>query len=334
MLTTDSAQLQNLIDKDQIRKLPIRCAAAVDRKQRSSWQECFTEEARITMPFANHAGRDGLAECGHAALSPFEVTDHLYGSIQITVTAEGQASGRTNFIAACTHSRSDLNRNFDECDSYTWKFAKVDDQWLISKMDLDVTWTRGHDDTGLVGKASSAAHAPGPYPRCRHRPRSDPMGLYDYVHVSTSKTSNNGLCMAFGRNSRCRPPQACRRWTRRSARLGPRSMGAVRGNQTCRQAMRSTSPPSRVLVHSVSTIESAPWRSANEQTSSWCELGLEHGAAQRSRRPVILATHTGNIHIVLINGEFVRRDGLLTIPTEDARREVLERAAASAARIR
>lgn len=182
MLTTDSAQLQNLIDKDQIRELLFRYAAAVDRKQWSSWQECFTEAARITMPFANHVGRDGLAEWGRAALSTFEVTEHLYGNIQITMTAEGQASGRTNFIAACTHSRSDLNRHFDEGGSYTWEFAKVDDQWLISKLDLDVTWTRGHDDTGLAGQASAAAHAPVPAPAAATDREQILWALDDYAH--------------------------------------------------------------------------------------------------------------------------------------------------------
>lgn len=49
---------------------------------------------------------------------------------------------------------------------------------------------------------------------------------------------------------------------------------------------------------------------------------------------VILAAHPGNIHTVLINGEFVKRDGRLTTVTENAREGLLERAAASAARIR
>jgi hypothetical protein len=86
-------------------------------------------------------------------LSPFEVTEHLYGNIQVSVHGD-HATGRTNFWAACTHSRADLARHFDEGGSYTWEFVRGPRGWLISRLDLDVTWTAGSDEAGLAGPSS------------------------------------------------------------------------------------------------------------------------------------------------------------------------------------
>ncbi|MEO3826404.1 nuclear transport factor 2 family protein [Actinomadura sp. B10D3] len=146
----DIHRLQNLLDKDEIRELLFRYAEYVDRKQFADWAACFTEDVRITMPFASHEGQEGLEEWGRNGLSHYEVTEHLYGNIQIVVNGD-HATGRSNFWAACTNSRADLTRHFDEGGSYTWEFERGAQGWRISRLDLDVTWTTGDDETGLSG---------------------------------------------------------------------------------------------------------------------------------------------------------------------------------------
>lgn len=153
MTTTESSldpRLLTLLDKDEIRELLFRFAEAADRKLWQTWEDCFTEDAYVSMPFATHEGRDGLKTWAEAALAPFETTEHLYGNIQISIDGD-TATGRNNFWAACTQSRSDLARHFDEGGSYSWQFARTESGWRISRLDLDVTWTAGADEAGLSG---------------------------------------------------------------------------------------------------------------------------------------------------------------------------------------
>ena len=144
------ARLRNLIDKDDIRELLFRFAEAVDTKRWQVWADCYTDDAIVRMPFASHDGREGLAAWGEGALAPFEVTEHLYGNIQIVVDGD-TATGRTNFWAACLYSRDDLGKHFDEGGSYAWEFRRTDAGWRIARLDLDVMWTVGADETGLSG---------------------------------------------------------------------------------------------------------------------------------------------------------------------------------------
>lgn len=143
-------RIKELIDKDDLRELLFRYAECVDKKKWPEWEDCFAENAQVVMPFASHSGRAGLAEWGKAALAPFEITEHLYGNIQVRIDGD-QATGRCNFWGAHTHSRKDISRHFDEGGSYSYQFVRTKAGWRISRLDLDITWKTGDDNTGLAG---------------------------------------------------------------------------------------------------------------------------------------------------------------------------------------
>ena len=144
------ARVLELLDKEEIRELLFRFAEAADTKQWRVWEDCFTEDARVNFPFASHTGREGSGAWAEAALAPFEVTMHLYGNTQLVIEGD-EARGKTNFWAACTPSREDIGRHFDEGGSYNWRFRRTDAGWRITSIDLDVIFTSGADETGLSG---------------------------------------------------------------------------------------------------------------------------------------------------------------------------------------
>lgn len=156
----DVDRMRAMFDKEEIRDLIHRYASSVDTKNWRDWEACFTSDAVIVMPFATHEGREGLEEWGIAGLGMFEVTEHLYGNIQIALNGD-TASSRMNFWGAHTPSRNNVGVHFDEGGSYAIEYRRVGDQWLMSHLVLDITWTSGDDIAGLAGEHSRSSATSG-----------------------------------------------------------------------------------------------------------------------------------------------------------------------------
>ncbi len=115
------------------------------------WQDCFTEDADVTMPFGRHTGREGLADWAAAELTPFEATEHLLGNLRIDVDINNDtASAATNFWLACTQDLSNLGTHFDAGGRHAWTFRRVGGCWSVASLVVSVLWTTGHDGTNLT----------------------------------------------------------------------------------------------------------------------------------------------------------------------------------------
>ncbi len=151
MTTQTTDRLELLLDEAAIGRLLTRYAWCVDDKRWADFADCFTDNAVITMPFACHRGRAGLAEWGGTALQPFQTTHHMSSNYEIAVSGDN-AKSRSKFQAVHVPSAAQPDQHFTESGTYTWECERTPTgDWLISACTITVSWTAGQDETGLSG---------------------------------------------------------------------------------------------------------------------------------------------------------------------------------------
>lgn len=144
-------QVAALVDEAEITRLLTRYAWCVDDKRWDDWAACFAEDVVVTMPFASHNGRAGLADWGRGALEPFETTHHMSTNFEIVVDGD-TAEARSKFQAVHVPVASSPDRSFTESGTYHWGFVRgPGGRWLISACAIGVAWIAGRDETGLAG---------------------------------------------------------------------------------------------------------------------------------------------------------------------------------------
>ncbi|MET8873186.1 nuclear transport factor 2 family protein [Nocardia sp. NPDC004604] len=146
----DAAALQRLFDRDAIREHLDHFAYCVDDKRWRDWENCFTETATVTFPFAAYEGRYGLAQWGETALAPFQATHHLSSNLAITIAGD-DAEVRSKLLAAHVPQSEHTDNHFDIAGTYHWRLVRTPDGWRIQSLRLDITYTNGLDETGLAG---------------------------------------------------------------------------------------------------------------------------------------------------------------------------------------
>lgn len=142
--------LQRLLDRDAIREHLDHFAYCVDDKRWQDWEDCFSETATVTFPFASYDGRDGLAQWAESALSPFEATHHLSSNLAIVIAGD-RADVRSKLLAAHVPQADTTHRHFDIAGTYQWGLIRQPTGWRIQSLRLEITYTNGSDATGLAG---------------------------------------------------------------------------------------------------------------------------------------------------------------------------------------
>ncbi|RMZ76602.1 hypothetical protein DV738_g4798, partial [Chaetothyriales sp. CBS 135597] len=115
----------------------------VDHSNADAWVDLFTDDCELTYPFGTHRTKDGLSEWCLAAETRFKRMTHLSSNFYIAFESDTVAYGRSTLQATCGLHETDLGQTFHEGGYYYWTFRKVNDEWKIAYLYLDVTWTAG-----------------------------------------------------------------------------------------------------------------------------------------------------------------------------------------------
>ncbi|RMD40575.1 hypothetical protein DV735_g4560, partial [Chaetothyriales sp. CBS 134920] len=115
----------------------------VDHANADTWVDLFTDDCELTYPFGTHRTKKGLAEWCLAAETRFKRMTHLSSNFYIVFASDTVAHGRSTLQATCGLHGTDLGQTFHEGGYYYWSFRKVNGEWKISYLYLDVTWTQG-----------------------------------------------------------------------------------------------------------------------------------------------------------------------------------------------
>jgi hypothetical protein len=147
-MTTNTPNLQELIDQLQIRQLVDAYGHHADRRNPAAQAALFGPDARLsvyagdpasTEPVQILQGRAEL-EAAFAGLSAYQATTHLTG--QSTISIDGDtATGETYCIAHHLHEVDGVRTLTVMSIRYGETIERVDGQWLFSDRRLIIDWT-------------------------------------------------------------------------------------------------------------------------------------------------------------------------------------------------
>lgn len=103
----------------------------------------FTDDAEVTFPRGKYQGNTGLAEWLLSPVSTFHRMSHLSSNHSIKFESSNVAHGRSTWQSSTGSHATDLGQGFFTGGYYYWSFRKVDEEWKISYLFLDMTWKSG-----------------------------------------------------------------------------------------------------------------------------------------------------------------------------------------------
>jgi uncharacterized protein (TIGR02246 family) len=151
------ARIQRLEDYEEIRKLMVRYAAAMDNNfDTAEIASLFAEDATWTISPATpvtgrHEGRDAIAKFFGGLTSEYNWTMHNVGNELIRVADDGQtATGTWYLVDPCTMVRAGGSPEGDAVfitGRYDNTFVKLDGRWYFSELTAQMhqssSWEKG-----------------------------------------------------------------------------------------------------------------------------------------------------------------------------------------------
>ncbi len=138
MTQTESACVQWLLDREQLRSLSAQYMRGLDRGDRALVRSVFTDDA-TTHYGSFTGGPEQMADMAMKALSAYRATQHLLGQINLDI-ANDTATGEVYFQAFHEHAVDGFDRFI--CGRYVDRYRRWEDSWRISHRTEVVDWTR------------------------------------------------------------------------------------------------------------------------------------------------------------------------------------------------
>ena len=135
--------LQELLDRAQITDVIVRTALAQDAHDWQAVADCFAPEAVYLHPGGRMEGVEAIVERSRRALEPLDGSQHLIGSIQVTVAGD---DGRTTSYFQAQHVRHAAAGGalYAIAGTYHDTFARRHGQWRIVERRQEYSWREGN----------------------------------------------------------------------------------------------------------------------------------------------------------------------------------------------
>ena len=137
-------QLRVLSDRSEIGQLCDRYAMHLDRdRDDDAWLgSVFTDDARLTFPFGEFKGMDGLAAFQEMSRSNFARTHHISSNCDIQLDGD-QARVRVHLTAVHVPVRDEPARHFVIGGYYEAEALRTARGWRIRRLVFDLVWHAG-----------------------------------------------------------------------------------------------------------------------------------------------------------------------------------------------
>jgi uncharacterized protein (TIGR02246 family) len=134
-----TAEVQDLLDRDALRRLVEAYATAVDHRDLEAAAACFTPDGRLTVgEEAPLAGRGAIAGA-LARLGRYEVTAHLLGHSNHSVDGD-RARGESWCRAHHVYDDGVTRRDWVMAIRYLDRYVRAEGGWRIEERRLVVDW--------------------------------------------------------------------------------------------------------------------------------------------------------------------------------------------------
>jgi 3-phenylpropionate/cinnamic acid dioxygenase small subunit len=138
-------RLQWLVDRELVHDVLVRCALAQDAHDWDALSGCFEPDAVYVHPRGRIDGVDGIVERSRVALGALDSSQHLLGSIQVSV--DGDEARSTCYFQA-QHVREDAPGGplYVIAGTYRDRMTRRSGQWRIGERVQSYTWRDGNPD--------------------------------------------------------------------------------------------------------------------------------------------------------------------------------------------
>jgi hypothetical protein len=132
-------------DEWELRRLTLRYAQAMDRKQPDVLEQIFTEDGEIESAFRAQRGIQEILGIPEMLKSMYAGTMHTVHNQTVTVTGD-TAEGETYCVAYhLKHPKDGKHMRFDYGIKYQDKFRRVNGAWRFTRRYLQIEWTQLSD---------------------------------------------------------------------------------------------------------------------------------------------------------------------------------------------
>ena len=136
-------QLQSLVDRNDVHDVLVRCAIGQDAHDWQAVADCFEPDATYLHPGGRIEGSDGIVERARAALTPLDASQHLLGTILVTITGD-EAGSTTYFQAQHVRAAAPGGSLYLIAGTYRDRLTRRDGSWRISERVQTYTWRDGN----------------------------------------------------------------------------------------------------------------------------------------------------------------------------------------------
>ena len=149
------AQVRWLVDRASISELLSEYSRSLDAKDFEATRDCFVQDGVMELPFGIIPAAQ-LVEAGRAALSCFELTQHINVTHQIDIRGD-RARVRSSCIAVHVPNASRLGDHGDIGGEYDMEVVRVTGGWRFARVSEVNRWTAG---SGYPGSEEYNARMP------------------------------------------------------------------------------------------------------------------------------------------------------------------------------
>ncbi len=137
--------VRRVIDQQAVNDLLVGYVLALDRRDWETVARCFASDAVFIHPAGRVEGADGIVGRARAALDPLDASQHLLGSILVTV--EGDDAQATSYFHA-QHVRAGAPGGdlYVIAGTYRDRLRRDADGWAIFERAQDYSWRSGNPE--------------------------------------------------------------------------------------------------------------------------------------------------------------------------------------------
>jgi uncharacterized protein (TIGR02246 family) len=151
------AEVQRLSDRADVHDLLVRLALAQDARDWDALSDCFRPDAVYVHPGGELVGVDAIVDRTRTALSPLDASQHLLGTILVTVAGD-EASAVTYFQAQHVRHGTVGGDRYVIAGTYTDRLVRDDGGWRVAHRTQQYTWRDGNP--AVIVRAAGAEEAP------------------------------------------------------------------------------------------------------------------------------------------------------------------------------
>lgn len=135
--TVSPAEVQRLIDREEIIDLITSFSRAIDTKDQPRYAATFAEDGELQTPFGTRVGRTAIAEM--KGPPPGTHAHHHLGQVELDLRGD-EASAMTYVIATHVFDADDLTQKAHSGGWYEQELVRTPDGWRFSKVRLVIRW--------------------------------------------------------------------------------------------------------------------------------------------------------------------------------------------------